>query len=138
MATTTFGPRTTNPSDGPAEEVAMSTRKSPAPDGAKITAADVEAAERDRIVAASLKLQQATTGPPPPPSSSSPDPETAKVLAALDRAERAPTGDELASQMDADRRAEVARRNAEGAEANRAWAAKLRRSGYAGFTEGTR
>lgn len=51
----------------------MSTRKSPAtdPGGAKITTADVEAAERDRIADASLRLQQATaTHPRSPPSRS--------------------------------------------------------------------
>jgi hypothetical protein len=108
-------------------------RKSAA-SAAKITAADVEAAERDRVVAAALKLQQAMTAPPP----SSPDSDTEKVLAALDRLERPPTGDELASQMDAARRQDVARRNAEGAEANREYAARLRAGGYQGWTGGDR
>jgi len=65
-------------------------------------------------------------------------PDTARVLAALDRMDAGPTGDEIASRMDADRRRDVERRNADGAESNRAYAATLRRSGYAGFVGGER
>jgi hypothetical protein len=113
----------------------MSTRKSPAASGAKITAADIEAAERDRIVAASLKLQQAMAAGPPP---SSPNSDTAKVLAALDRAERPPTADEIASRLDADRRRYIEAKNSVGAAENRALAARLRASGYRGWTGGDR
>jgi hypothetical protein len=65
-------------------------------------------------------------------------PETARVLAALDRIERPPTGDEIASRLDADRRRDVARRNAEHAEANRVYAQQLQRSDDDGFVGGQR
>jgi len=111
----------------------MSTRKSPAaPTGAKITTADIEAAERDRITTASLKLQQAMTRPPAMTA------EQAEAAALFDRLAARPTAEEVASRLDADRRRDVERRNAVGAEANRAWADTLRRSGYNGFTGGQR
>jgi hypothetical protein len=113
-------------------EVAMSTRKSAATSGAKITAADVEAAERDRIMAASLRQQQAKVGPPP----MTPAQEHAARL--FDRLEVRPTSDEVASAQAQARLADVARRNAEGAEERRAYAARLRAGGYRGWTGGER
>jgi hypothetical protein len=112
----------------------MSTRKSLAASGAKISTADIEAAERDRIVAAALRRQQAMTVPTPP----EPSADTARVLAALDRLERAPTGDEIASRQAEDRRRYVEARNAKGADANRTYAAQLWAGGYAGWTGGER
>jgi hypothetical protein len=114
-------------------------RKSPAPatdpGGAKITAADVEAAERDRIVAASLKLQQAMAAPPPTPA---PNPNVERVLAALDPLERPPTSEEVANRVEADRLADVEARNAKGAAEVHAYAARMRASGYRGWTGGNR
>jgi hypothetical protein len=52
-------------------------------------------------------IRAAWTAPPSP----EPTPETERVLRALDRLERAPTGDELASRMDADRRRDIAKKN---------------------------
>jgi hypothetical protein len=110
----------------------MSTRKSPAASGAKITAADVEAAERDRIVAASLRLQRAMT--PPPPLT----PEQDRAARLFDRLEVRPTAEEVATQQAQARLADVARRNAEGADDCRAYAARLRAGGYQGWTGGDR
>jgi hypothetical protein len=109
-------------------------RKSPATatSGAKITTADVEAAERDRITASAVRLQQAMTCPPP----LTPEQEHAARL--FDRLEVRPMAEELANQQVAARLADVARRNAEGAEANRQYAARIRASGYQGWTGGQR
>jgi hypothetical protein len=114
------------------EEVALSTRKSPAASGAKITTADIEAAERDRVATASLRLQQATVGPP------SMTAEQVEAAALFSRLDRQPTSEELVSRMDADRRADVARRNAEGADACRAYADRIRAGGHNGWTGGER
>jgi hypothetical protein len=73
-----------------------------------------------------------------PPSGPTANPDTERVLRALDRLERAPTGDEIASRQAQDRRLDVERRNRDGAEANRQWAQQLQRGGYAGFTGGDR
>jgi hypothetical protein len=113
----------------------LSTRKSPAAtSGAKITVGDIEAAERDQITAASLRLQQATTGPPAPEVT----PDTARVLAVLDRLEARPTSEEVASAQAQARLADVARRNADGADDCRAYADRMRASGYQGWTGGER
>ena len=104
----------------------------PAASGAKITTADVEAAERDRIVAASLRLQQATVGPPPM------TPEQVEAAALFDRLEVRPTAEEVANRLEAARLQEVARRNANGAAESRAYAARLRAGGYGGWTGGQR
>jgi hypothetical protein len=85
------------------------------------------------LTASAMARQQATQ-----PSALPVNPDVERVLRALDRMERAPTGDEIASRLDADRRREVERRNAEGAEQCRAYAATLRASGYAGWTGGDR
>jgi hypothetical protein len=61
-------------------------------------------------------------------------PETARALAALERLERPPTGDEIASRLAEDRRREVERRNAQDEPARRAFAARVRAGGYRGFT----
>jgi hypothetical protein len=121
------------PSDGPAQEVAMSS-KSPAtaPSGAKITTADVEAAERARITDAALRLQQATVGPPPP------TPEQERAVRLLDRLEARPTSEDVANAQVRARLQDVSRRNAQGAEASRAYAARLRAGGYQGWTGGQR
>jgi hypothetical protein len=111
----------------------MSTRKSPAaPTGAKITTADIEAAERDRITTASLKLQQAMAAPPPMTA------EQERTARLFDRLERRPTSEELASAQVQARLADVARRNADGADACRAYADRMRASGYRGWTGGER
>jgi hypothetical protein len=65
-------------------------------------------------------------------------PETSRILAALDRLGRPPTPDEIASRLDADRRRYVEAKNAVDEPARQAYAAQLRRSGYAGFTGGQR
>jgi hypothetical protein len=112
----------------------MATKKSPAPapSGTRITAADVEAAERDRITAAALRLQQASGGPPPL------TPEQEHIARLFDQLDRRPTAEELANQQAQARLQDIARRNAEGAEANRAYADRMRASGYRGWTEGHR
>jgi hypothetical protein len=110
-------------------------RKSPATataSGTKITTADIEAAERDRIVAAALRLQRAMT--PPPPMT----PEQVEAARLFDRLEARPTAEEVARQQVEARLADIARRNAEGAEASRAYAARLRAGGYRGWTGGER
>jgi hypothetical protein len=110
-------------------------KKSPAtatPSGAKITAADIEAAERAQITAASLKLQQAMVGPPPLTTEQG---HAAHLLGQLDRR---PTAEEVANRLEAARLEDIARRNAQGAEASRAYAAQLRASGYQGWTGGDR
>jgi hypothetical protein len=68
-------------------------------------------------------VRVAPTAPPPP----EPSADTARVLRALDRLERAPTGDELASRMDADRRQEIYKRNV--AEGYTEWAGLLEDGG---------
>jgi hypothetical protein len=108
-------------------------KKPAAPTGARITAADLEAAERDRVVAAALKLQQATAASPPPLT---PDQEHAARL--FDQLDRRPTAEELATQQEVARLAEVARRNAQGADDCHAYAARMRASGYRGWTGGDR
>jgi len=111
----------------------MSTRKSPAaPSGAKITTADIEAAERDRIATASLKLQQAMAGPRPM------TPEQERTARLFDRLEARPTSEELANQQVQARLQDVAQRNAKGAEACRAYAARIRAGGHNGWTGGER
>ena len=109
-------------------------RKSPpaAPTGAKITAADVEAAERDRIVAGALKLQQAMAGPPPV------TPEQVEAAALFARLEARPTSEELANQQVQARLQDIARRNAVGAAECFAYAARWRAGGYQGWTGGER
>jgi hypothetical protein len=110
-------------------------RKSPAtatPGGTRITTADIEAAERDQLTAGALRRQQAMTGPPP----LTPDQEHAASL--FDRLEVRPTAEELANGMEAARLADIARRNAEGADDCRAYAARIRASGYQGWTGGQR
>jgi hypothetical protein len=110
-------------------------RKSPAtaaPIGAKITTADIEAAERDRVATASLRLQQATVAPPPMTA------EQVKAAALFGRLDQQPTAEDVANRLEAARLADVARRNAEGAEECAAYADRIRRSGYAGWTGGER
>jgi hypothetical protein len=107
-------------------------RKSPATSGPRITVAEIEAAERDRIVAAALRLQQAMT---PPPQMT---PEQAEAARLFDRLEVRPTAEEVATQQVQARLADVARRNAEGADDCRAYAARLRAGGYQGWTGGER
>jgi hypothetical protein len=110
-------------------------RKSPAtatPSGVRITTADIEAAERAEVVARSLKLQQAMTRPPPM------TPEQAQAARLFDRLKRRPTAEESANQQAQARLQDVARRNAEGADDCRAYAGRLRASGYQGWTGGDR
>jgi len=112
----------------------LSTRKSPAPatSGAKITTADIEAAERDRIATASLRLQQATVAPPPMTAEQV---EAARLLGRLDQQ---PTAEDVANRLEAARLQDVARRNAEGADACRAYADRMRAAGHNGWTGGQR
>lgn len=100
--------------------------------GTKITAADVEAAERAEVVARSLRLQQAMTAPPPMTA------EQEQAARLFDRLDRQPTSEEVANQQTQARLEDIARRNAEGAEATRAYAARLRAGGYQGWTGGER
>lgn len=109
-------------------------RKSPAtaPSGTKITTADIEAAQRAQAVTAALRRQQAKVAPPPMTA------EQERMVRLFDRLERRPTPDELASQQAQARIEDVARRNADGDAARREHAARLRASGYAGWTGGDR
>lgn len=109
-------------------------RKPPATatSGTTITAADIEAAERNRVMAASLRLQQATAQPPPM------TPEQVEAAALFDRLDRQPTAEEMANRLEAARLQDIALRNAEGADDCRAYAARLRASGYQGWTGGDR
>ena len=83
---------------------------------------------------ASAIARQRDRGPSTRPTS----PDVDKVLRALDRMEAGPTGDELASRMEADRRRDVEARNAVGAAESRRYAQQLKRGGYAGWAEGQR
>jgi hypothetical protein len=106
--------------------------RKPAAPTAKITTADVEAAERDRVVAMALRRQQAMAMPPPLTA------EQEQAARLFDRLEARSTAEELANRLEADRLAEVARRNAQGAEDCRAYAARMAASGYKGWTGGDR
>jgi hypothetical protein len=100
----------------------------------RMVRADLGEAPVGRTLTPKAMARQRDRGPSTPPA----DADVDKVLAALDRLEAGPTGDQLTSRMDADRRREVEARNAVGAESNRAYAAQLKRGGYQGFVEGQR
>jgi hypothetical protein len=105
----------------------MTTRKSPAASGTKITTSDIEAAERDRVVARALRLQQAMAERPPPMT-----PEQEHAARLFGRLDQQPTSEEVANQLEQDRRQYVADRNAKDDAARRAYAARVRAGGYRG------
>jgi hypothetical protein len=71
-------------------------------------------------------------GPPPM------TPEQEKMARLLGQLDRHPTAEDVANRLEAARLQEVARRNAEGAEACRAYADRMRAAGYQGWTGGSR
>jgi phage protein D len=78
--------------------------KSPAT-GAKITTADIEAAERAEVVARALRLQQAMAERSPL------TPEQEHTARLFDRLDRQPTSDDIASAADQQRRQAIYARN---------------------------
>jgi hypothetical protein len=100
----------------------------------RLVASGFEQSKIGRSLAASAIARQRDRGPSTRPTS----PDVDKVLRALDRMEAGPTGDELASRMEADRRRDVEARNAVGAAESRRYAQQLKRGGYAGWAEGQR
>jgi hypothetical protein len=108
----------------------MTTRKPPATSGAKITTADIEAAERDRVVARALRLQQAMAERPPPMT-----PEQEHAARLFGQLDQQPTSDEVASQLEAARLQYVADRNAKDDAARRAYAARFQAGRLAGGDE---
>jgi hypothetical protein len=84
---------------------------------------DVRARRMVGLGLGSSPIGRPITAPPMSPTMPEPSADTARVLRALDCMDRAPTGDELASRMDADRRRELYKRNM--AEGYTEWAGLL-------------